>query len=145
VVGLSAVYAGIVQAAVNRRTGARIRVLRQLGIAMIKGNGGADDEGSRADDRRIEQAFALDMGIFKLKFTMNFLMNLCNHLQVVLALLVGGWWVCTRHIEIGGVVAFISVIGRLNDPWGDLVNYFRDVNVSQIKYRLLADAVNQLS
>jgi hypothetical protein len=62
VVGLSAVYAGIVQTAVNRRTGARIRVLRQLGIAMIKGNGGADDEGSRADDRRIEQAFALDMG-----------------------------------------------------------------------------------
>ena len=144
-VGLSAVYAGIVQAAVNRRTGARIRVLRQLGIAMIKGNGGADDEGSRADDRRIEQAFALDMGIFKLKITMNLLMNVCNHLQVVSALLVGGWRVCTGHIEIGGVVAFISVIGRLNDPWGDLVNYFRDVNVSQIKYRLLADAVNQLS
>ena len=115
-VGLSAVYAGIVQAAVNRRTGARIRVLRQLGIAMIKGNGGADDEGSRADDRRIEQALALDMGIFKLKFTMNFLMNICNHLQVVSALLVGGWWVCTGHIEIGGVVAFISGIGRLNDP-----------------------------
>ena len=144
-VGLSAVYAGIVQAAVNRRTGARIRVLRQLGIAMIKGNGGADDEGSRADDRRIEQAFALDMGIFKLKFTMNFLMNICNHLQVVSALLVGGWWVYTGHIEIGGVVAFISGISRLSDPWGDLVNYFRDVNVTQIKYRLLADAVNQLS
>jgi len=145
VVGLSAVYAGIVQAAVNRRTGARIRVLRQLGIAMIKGNGGADDEGSRADDRRIEQAFALDMGIFKLKITMNLLMNVCNHLQVVSALLVGGWWVCTGHIEIGGVVAFISGISRLSDPWGDLVNYFRDVNVTQIKYRLLADAVNQLS
>ena len=144
-VGLSAVYAGIVQAAVNRRTGARIRVLRQLGIAMIKGNGGADDEGSRADDRRIEQALALDMGIFKLKFTMNFLMNICNHLQVVSALLVGGWWVYTGHIEIGGVVAFISGISRLSDPWGDLVNYFPDVNVSQIKYRLLADAVNQLS
>ena len=144
-VGLSAVYAGIVQAAVNRRTGARIRVLRQLGIAMIKANGGADDEGSRADDRRIEQAFALDMGIFKLKFTMNFLMNICNHLQIVSALLVGGWWVYTGNIEIGGVVAFISGISRLNDPWGDLVNYFRDVNVTQIKYRLLADAVNQLS
>ena len=120
-------------------------MLRQLGIAMIKGNGGADDEGSRADGRRIEQAFALDMGIFKLKFALNFLMNVCNHLQVVSALLVGGWWVCTGHIEIGDVVAFISVIGRLNDPADDLVNYFRDVNVTQIKYRLLADAVNQLS
>jgi hypothetical protein len=38
----------------------------------------------------------------------------------------------------------LSGIGRLNDPWGDLVNYFRDVNVTQIKYRLLADAVDQL-
>jgi hypothetical protein len=43
------------------------------------------------------------------------------------------------------VVAFISGIGRLNDPWGDLVNYFRDLNVTQVKYRLLADAVSQLA
>jgi len=33
----------------------------------------------------------------------------------------------------------------LNDPWGDLVNYFRDLNVTQVKYRLLADAVSQLA
>jgi hypothetical protein len=47
-------------------------VLRQLGAAMIGGNDGADDQSNRADDRRINQAFALDMGIFKLKFSMNF-------------------------------------------------------------------------
>jgi ABC-type multidrug transport system fused ATPase/permease subunit len=138
------VFVPLLQSAVNRRTGARIQVLRQLGIAMIAGNGGAADERSRIDDRRIERAFALDMGIFKLKFSMNFLMNVCNHLQIISALLIGGWWVYTNRLEIGGVVAFISGIGRLNDPWGDLVNYFRDVNVTQIKYRLLADAVNQL-
>jgi hypothetical protein len=51
----------------------------------------------------------------------------------------------SNHLEIGGVVAFISGIGRLNDPWGDLVNYFRDLNVTQVKYRLLADAVDQLA
>src|SRR5277367_3416392 len=139
------VFVPLLQSAVNRRTGARIQVLRRLGAAMIGGNDGADDQSNRADDRRIDQAFALDMGIFKLKFSMNFLMNICNHLQIVSALLVGGWWVYTSRIEIGGVVAFISGIGRLNDPWGDLVNYFRDVNVAQIKYRLLADAVNQLA
>jgi ABC-type multidrug transport system fused ATPase/permease subunit len=132
-------FVPLLQAAVNRRTGTRIRVLRQLGIAMIDRSDGADDE------RRIEQAFALDMGIFKLKFTMNFLMNICNHLQIISALLVGGWWVYIQHLEIGGVVAFISGIARLNDPWGDLVNYFRDVNVTQIKYRLLADAVERLA
>jgi ABC-type multidrug transport system fused ATPase/permease subunit len=133
------VFVPLLQTAVNRRTGDRIKVLRQLGIAMINRSDGADDE------RRIEQAFALDMGIFKLKFTMNFLMNICNHLQIVSALLVGGWWVYTQRLEIGGIVAFISGIARLNDPWGDLVNYFRDVNVTQIKYRLLADAVDQLA
>ena len=139
------VFVPLLQSAVNRRTGARIQVLRRLGAAMIGGNSGADDQSNRVDDRRIDQAFALDMGIFKLKFSMNFLMNICNHLQIISALLVGGWWVYTSRLEIGGVVAFISGIGRLNDPWGDLVNYFRDVNVAQIKYRLLADAVNQLA
>ena len=133
------VFVPLLQSAVNRRTGARIRVLRELGIAMIERDDGAVDE------QRIEQAFALDMGIFKLKFTMNFLMNICNHLQVVSALLVGGWWVYTRQLEIGGVVAFISGIARLNDPWGDLVNYFRDVSVTQVKYRLLVEAVADLS
>ena len=133
------IFVPLLQSAVNRRTGARIRVLRQLGIAMIDRADGAEDE------RRIELAFALDMGIFKIKFTMNFLMNLCNHLQRVSALLIGGWWVYTNHLEIGGVVAFISGIGRINDPWGDLVNYFRDLNVAQVKYRLLADAVISLA
>jgi ABC-type multidrug transport system fused ATPase/permease subunit len=133
------IFVPFLQSAVNRRTGARIQVLRRLGISMIDRSDGADD------DRRIDQAFALEMGIFKLKFTMNFLMNICTHLQIVSALLVGGWWVYTSNLEIGGVVAFISGIGRLNDPWGDLVNYFRDVNVTQIKYRMLADAVNQLA
>jgi ABC-type bacteriocin/lantibiotic exporter with double-glycine peptidase domain len=85
------------------------------------------------------------MGIYKLKFSMNFLMNLCSHLQVVAALLIGGWMVHTDQLEVGGVVAFISGAARLNDPWGDLVNYFRDLSMTQVKYRLVADRVNQLS
>ena len=59
------------------------------------------------------------------------------------ALLVGGWSVYTEQLEIGGVVAFISGISRITDPWGDLVNYFRDVNITQVKFRLLSEAVNQ--
>jgi hypothetical protein len=34
---------------------------------------------------------------------------------------------------------------RQPQPSFALVNYFRDINVTQIKYRLLADAVNQPS
>jgi ABC-type multidrug transport system fused ATPase/permease subunit len=134
-------FVPLLQAAVNRRAGARIRILRQLGIGVIDQANGQ----FRADDQRIDRVFALDMGIFRLKFTMNFFMNLCSHLQIISALLIGGWWVYTDQLEIGGVVAFISGISRLNDPWGDLVNYFRDLTVTQVKYRLLANAVNELA
>jgi ABC-type bacteriocin/lantibiotic exporter with double-glycine peptidase domain len=83
------------------------------------------------------------MGIFRFKFTMNFLMNLSTQLQIIAALLVGGWLVYTDQLEIGGVVAVISGIGRFTDPWGDLVNYFRAVNITQVEFRLMSDAVNQ--
>ncbi len=82
------------------------------------------------------------MGILRLKFGMNYFMNLTHHLDVAGALLFGGWCVLNGRTEIGTVVAFISAVGRLNDSWGDLVNYFRDVTATQVKYRLLVDAVN---
>jgi ABC-type bacteriocin/lantibiotic exporter with double-glycine peptidase domain len=129
------------QAAVNRRTDARIRILRQLGIGVIDKSSGH----IRDDDQWIDQVFALDMGIFRLKFTMSFLMNLCSHLQIASGLLIGGWWVYTDRLEIGGLIAFISGIGKLNDPWVDLVNYIRDISINYVKYRLLADAVNRLA
>src|SRR5262249_56854248 len=115
--------------------------LRQLGIGVID----QTNDNFRADEKRIDRAFALDMGIFRLKFTMNFLMNLCSHLQIVSALLIGGWWVYTDRLEIGGVVAFISGISRLNDPLGGLVNYFRDLAFTPVKFRLLAKAVNEIA
>jgi ABC-type bacteriocin/lantibiotic exporter with double-glycine peptidase domain len=74
---------------------------------------------------------------------MNFLMNFCSHLQVVAALLIGGWMVHTDQLQVGGVVAFISAVGRLNDPWGDLVNYFRDLNMTQVRFGLFADRINE--
>ena len=73
---------------------------------------------------------------------MNFLMNLSTQLQIIAALLIGGWMVHEGQLEVGGIVAFISGIGKLADPWGDLVNYFRDVNLNQVKFRLMRDAVD---
>ena len=81
------------------------------------------------------------MGFFKLKFSMNFLMNLSTQLQIISALLIGGWGVYQNRLEIGGIVAFISGIGKITDPWGDLVNYFRDANLSQVRYGLVREAL----
>ena len=137
------VFVPLMQRAINRRAGPRVWVLRQLGISTV-GTRVTSAEQETSDAKRIDRVLQLNMGIFKLKFSMNFLMNICNHLQVIAALLIGGWMVHTDQLELGGVVAFISAVGRLNDPWGDLVNYFRDLNVSQVRFGLVADRVNQL-
>ena len=136
------VFVPLMQHAMNRRTGARVWLLRQIGAGVIAG--GHDHEARHPiEAARIDRVFRLNMHIFQLKFTMNFLMNLCSHLQIIAALLLGGSRVLQGDLEIGGVVAFISGIGRLSDPWGDLVNYFRDFSLTQVKFSLVTAAVNQ--
>ena len=136
------VFVPLMQGAMNRRTRSRVQIIRQLSVSVVEGSNG-DAAHDRTDDERIQHVFELNMGIFRLKFSMNFLMNLSTQLQIIGVLLVGGWAVYAERLEIGGVVAFISGIGRITDPWGDLVNYFRDVNITQVKYGLLRDAVDQ--
>ena len=135
------IFVPLMQKAINRRANARVWVLRQLGISTVD-QAILTAERDNSDAKRVDRALQLNMGIFKFKFSMNFLMNFCSHLQIVAALLIGGWMVHTDQLEVGGIVAFISGVGRLNDPWGDLVNYFRDLNVTQVKFRLVAEIVN---
>ena len=136
------VFVPLMQHAINRRTRGRVQIIRQLSVSVVDGTS-SDDARDRTDNERIEQVFELNMGIYRFKFSMNFLMNLSTQLQIIGALLVGGRAVYAERLEIGGVVAFISGIGRITDPWGDLVNYFRDVNVTQVKYGLVRDSIGQ--
>jgi ABC-type multidrug transport system fused ATPase/permease subunit len=112
------IFVPLMQGAINRRAGARVWVLRQLGVSTVDARP-ASVEHYISDGKRIDRVLQLNMGIYKFKFSMNFLMNFCNHLQVVGALLIGGWMVHTDQLEVGGIVAFISAVVRLNDPWGD--------------------------
>ena len=95
------------QGAINRRTGASVQIIRRLSVSVVEATSG-DDARDQTADGRIDRVFELNMGIFRFKFTMNFLMNLSTQFQIIAALLVGGWLVYTDQLEIGGVVAFIS-------------------------------------
>jgi len=137
------VFVPLMQGAMNRRVRDRVQIIRRLSVSVVEEGVGHDAARGQADDERIQRVFALNMGVFKLKFSMNFLMNLSTQLQTIGALLVGGWAVYQDRLEVGAVVAFISGIHRITDPWGDLVNYFRDANLTQVRYALVRDAVNQ--
>ena len=56
---------------------------------------------------------------------------------------VGGLMAVQHKLEVGTVVAIVSGLGKLNDPWGDLVNWGRELSVDSVKYRLFADALGR--
>src|SRR6516162_2246419 len=137
-------FVPLMQSAINRRTKSGISILRTLSASLADPKRAMEDSLEK-DESRIDKLFRLSMGVFKLKYAMNFLMNYGTHLQVIAALLYGGYLVLKFDLEIGGVVAFISGVSRLTDPWGDLVNYFRDLSLAHVKYHLLATTTNQIA
>jgi ABC-type bacteriocin/lantibiotic exporter with double-glycine peptidase domain len=71
---------------------------------------------------------------------MNFLMNGSFHLSMAGILALGGYYVAAGKIDVGSVIACSAGLSRVNDPWGDLVDWFREFRVTQAKYVLLRSA-----
>jgi ABC-type multidrug transport system fused ATPase/permease subunit len=141
-------FVPLLQRAINRRAQSRILVKRGISgglVSRISGRGGPDGRiGWGWTQDPIERVFTLNMGIYRIKFTMNLLMNMMHHLAVASALCFGGWQVLQGMIEVGTVVAVVAGLGKLNDPWGDIVNWARELAVVGIKYRLFAGVLEGL-
>jgi ABC-type bacteriocin/lantibiotic exporter with double-glycine peptidase domain len=131
------IFVPLMQFAINRRARARIQTIRALSGEVV-GTGTPRDE-------EIQRVFVLNMGIYKLKYSMNLAMNLMQYFSIAVALGVGGWFVAMNRIQIGTVVAVVAGLGKLNDPWGDLVNWGREFSVVAVKYRLFVAAVKKLT
>jgi len=134
----------LLQEAINKRTKSRIKVMRALSVDIV--NEAADRAGVREEKtfrRRVGEVYRLKMEIFYRKFGMNFLMNLFHHLGTIGILAVGGWLLLQGKTEMGTIVAFISGINSMNDPWGDLVDYFRNLTNAGVKYRLIVETIGQ--
>lgn len=138
------VFVPLIQRAINRRAAAKIRTLREVSGEIVGASEG-DAALATSQNGRIDRVFSLNMGIYKLKFSMNFLMNLMHHMGVAAALGVGGWLAVQGRIEVGTVVAFVSGLAKVNDPWGDIVNWFRDTMETSVRYRMVAEAMRWLA
>lgn len=133
------VFVPLMQRAITRRAEARIATLRSASAAVVdEENGQAAKEDQNA---RFEHVFRLNMGVYTLKFSMNFLSNLCHQLGIAAILGVGGWYVVNNLTEVGTVVAFISGLATLKDPWDDLTTWFQTMMVTRARYALFRDAL----
>ena len=130
----------VMQGAINRRVGARIWTLRKMSVALVD-TIERDGASNKAQQRRVEQVFQLNMGIYKFKFALNFVMNFITLIGTAVILGVGGYLVIQGQTEIGTVVAFVAGLSKITDPWGDLVNWFRDFRVTRERYNLVVSSL----
>ena len=70
-------------------------------------------------------------------------MNLLHRFGVIGVLAVGGWFLLRGGTEVGTVVAFISGLAPTNDPWNDLVDFFRNLANVGVKYALIAQVLEK--
>lgn len=138
------VFVPLMQRAINRKVRSRIAILRDASVGVLQAGTG-DVEKALQQDLRFAEIFQLNLRIFKLKYSMNFLMNLTQNLSKVVVLGVGGWYVIHGETEVGTVVAFISGLHTVTDPWGDLVNWFQEMMVNSAKYRIFSLAMEKLA
>jgi ABC-type multidrug transport system fused ATPase/permease subunit len=131
-------FVPIMQSAINRWVGAKVSVMREISEGMMDHVG--SDDASATQARRVQTLFSINMSIYRLKYTMNFMMNLMIQLGYVGIFVLGGYYVVTGKTEIGTVVAFLSGLSKLTDPWGALVDWYRDLKATQVKYALIRDA-----
>lgn len=136
-------FVPLVQNTINQRTESRIRVTRRSSANIVtEAAQGILEREVRSYTRRVRDIYSLNMQIYRRKYSMNFVINLLYHLGTVGILLVGGWFVMQGETQVGTVVAFISGLTKVNDPWNDLVTFFRDMTNARVKYRLIAGVLN---
>jgi ABC-type multidrug transport system fused ATPase/permease subunit len=103
------VFVPLMQLSINKKARTRIATLRAASAEIVGDQVDSDEMLlSQHQHQRFSRVFALNIGIYRLKFSMNFLMNLTHQLGVALILCAGGWFVVNGKTQIGTVVVFIS-------------------------------------
>ena len=150
VVLLIAVPQVIVVPMVQRRVNARVReravTLRRAGdLVVAQLETGRTPAGSL--DREIGGAFAaiynLRLQVFRLKYGLKYLTSGMQSIGVFALLLVGGIMVLHGKTEIGIVVAFISGLDRVLDPWRELIAFVRSTSAAKVQFDLIESTLGR--
>ena len=140
------VFVPLMQAAINRRVQARIKVLREASVDVLAPQRGeAEIARVMKQELRFAKIFSLNLGVVKLRYSMHFLMNLTHNFAKVIVLGVGGWYVIDGRTEVGTVVAFVSGLNNVHDPWAGLVSWYEDMMVNRARYQTYVGAMEQFA
>jgi len=129
----------LVQRRINAETRERVRTLRQAGDLVVDNIRGGEAGSSLASRvaKAFETIYAVRLRVFKLKFGLKFLVSALQSVGVFALLFAGGIMVLNGRTEIGIVVAFISGLDRVLDPWRELIAFVRSTSAARVQFDLI--------
>ena len=145
IAGPQIIIVPIVQSRINKLVKERARTVRRAGdliVENMQGGGGssANTLGSKIGEA-FETIFGVRLRVFKLKFGLKGLVSGLQSVGVFALLFFGGIMVLQGKTEIGIVVAFISGLDRVLDPWRELIAFVRSTSAAKVQFGLLKDTL----
>ena len=130
----------IIQRRINEQVRGRTRTLRRAGDLIVddmqRSRGSASSLGSEIG-KAFELIYSVRLRVFKLKFGLKFLVSALQSAGVFALLFFGGIMVLHGKTEIGIVVAFISGLDRVLDPWRELIAFVRSTSFAKVQFDLI--------
>lgn len=138
---LQALVVPIVQHRINLMSARRVRAVRRASADIL------DAADHRGDGRyagalgevRLAYRLRLRMNVFKAG--LKAFLKLSDNAAVLLVLLAGGWMAMQGDTTVGVIVAFLSGLKQLRQPWDEIIGFYRSFADALIKYRLILSAM----
>jgi ABC-type bacteriocin/lantibiotic exporter with double-glycine peptidase domain len=142
---LQATITPLVQHHINSMSRRRVNAVRRAAADMIAASAHRPNAHFRDALRETRLTYRLRLRMNVYKAALKAALKLSENLAVIAILGIGGLMTMRGETSIGVIVAFLSGLRRIGDPWDTLVAFYREFADAQIKYRLvlsaLADAV----
>ena len=131
----------IIQRRINSLVRERVVTVRRAGDLVVdnmQGGGGSSASSLGSEiGKAFEAIYRVRLRVFKLKFGLKVLVSGLQSGGVFLLLFVGGIMVLNGKTEIGIVVAFISGLDRVIDPWRELIAFVRSTSSAKVQFDLI--------
>ncbi len=127
----------LLQERVNRRVKERTIVLRHATGTLSEENLAEVKAAQQAVLDDFDEIYETRRGIFRLKLSMKFMMNILSGMGLVGILMIGGFLMMEGRADIGTVVASISALEKINGPWRLLLNFYKELSSVRVKFDLI--------
>jgi ABC-type multidrug transport system fused ATPase/permease subunit len=136
----------MIQRRINVHVRERSHTLVRAGDLMVEpalGHGSSNGSQVSEISKAFETIYLARLAVFKLKFGLKFLISALQSTAVFVLLFAGGIMVLNGKTEIGIVVAFISGLDRVLEPWREMIAFLRSTAAARVQFDLIESTLGK--